>query len=120
MDFCPICDYKLYLKEKIKGDLEKECKNCKYTEKIDKGPIKISETFYSFDDLLIQQFRDNVHLSYDPALPRLNDIQCQNPNCTKKDDEPNSIISVKYHYTDMRYLFKCEYCGEITTLKNES
>lgn len=120
MEFCPICDYKLYLKEKGEGVLEKECKNCKYTEKVDKGPIKISETFYSFDDLLIQQYRDNVHLSYDPALPRLHDIQCQNPECTKQPDEPNSIISVKYHYTDMRYLFKCEYCGKITTLKNES
>lgn len=112
MEFCEICDNLLFLRSREDKNLEKYCKHCSFSKSADgEGAIKVTETIYSEDDLLYEQFQ-NKYLRFDPTLPRVQDpsLVCPNEACSGPKDNPR-VLFVKYHPTHMRYFFCCDYCG---------
>jgi len=125
MEFCEICSNMIYVKSsgcpaKVAGDKEKEiidynnelikyCRHCGFEKKEETSkPIKVSETIYTEDDLFYNQ-HINKYLRFDPSLRRIvdDDIKCD------KCDIPDVIIPIKYHPTEMKYLYVCNNCGNI-------
>jgi len=119
MKFCDICDNLLYLRSEETEDdtfkLTMYCKHCDFVEALPTttSGMKVTETLYSEDDLLFMQYK-NKYLKYDPTLPRSVDtaLVCPNTECTGPKDKPQ-VIFVKYHPVHMKYLYCCDYCGEI-------
>lgn len=116
MEFCEVCDNLLYLRaEDDDTTLMKYCKHCNFSKKADTGrSIKVSQTLYSEDQLLYDQFQ-NKYLRNDRTLPRMHDpaLSCPSPECTKPKDKPSQIIYIKYQSTNMRYMYCCDYCGHV-------
>ena len=115
-EFCEICDNLLYMRasENDEATLVKYCKHCSFTKPMEAGQcVKVSETLYSEDQLLYDQFQ-NKFLRYDPTLPRVRDpaLKCPNTECTGPKDSPQ-IIYIKYQSTNMRYMYCCDYCGHV-------
>jgi DNA-directed RNA polymerase subunit M/transcription elongation factor TFIIS len=118
MEFCEICDNLLYMRaeedEAGNNALLKYCKHCDFSKKVTSGQsVKVSETLYSEDQLLYDQFQ-NKYLRYDPTLPRVRDpaLTCPNAACTGPKEKPQ-IIYIKYQAVNMRYMYCCDYCGHV-------
>ena len=108
MEFCNVCNNMLYMKTGESGSLIRVCKNCAFTktEEVSTGKaICVARTIYSEDELLFSQ-NQNKFLRFDPTLPRITDVKCPKPDCGK-----SQVAYVKYHNTDMRYLYICDFCG---------
>ena len=75
---------------------------------IETQEMEVSETVYTEDDLFYNQ-HINKYLRFDPSLRRIvdDDIKCD------KCDKPDIIIPIKYHPTQMKYLYVCNNCGNI-------
>jgi DNA-directed RNA polymerase subunit M/transcription elongation factor TFIIS len=120
MEFCEKCDNMLYLRAEQENKLEKYCKrkDCGFSKEVSGVSVKVSQTIYSEDQLLYEQFQ-NKYLRYDPTLPRIRDpdLTCPNTECTAPKDAPPQIICIKYQPTHMRYLYCCDYCGHVFKLK---
>jgi hypothetical protein len=88
------------------------CKNCDNTE-IPAGDTSlcVMDNSYIDDDTNYKQYM-NKYLKYDPTLPRVNNIPCQNPKCNKPQNSPNEVIFVKYDFENMKYMYHCVYCEE--------
>lgn len=118
MEFCEICDNLLYMKaEEDDTVLVKYCKHCGFSKKAasaQNASVKVSQTLYSEDQLLYDQFQ-NKYLRYDPTLPRIRDdaLKCPNPDCTKPEQDPSQIIYIKYQSTNMKYMYCCDHCGHV-------
>ena len=125
MEFCEICSNMIYVKSsgcpaKTGGDKDKEindysnklikyCRHCGFEKEEETSkPIKVSETVYTEDDLFYNQ-HINKYLRFDPSLRRIvdDDIKCD------KCEKPDIIIPIKYHPTQMKYLYVCNNCGNI-------
>lgn len=114
MDFCDICNNMLYVKCDIDNNLVRFCKHCDFSKtESDAKFVKITETTYSEDDLLYNQYH-NKYLRYDPTLRRIKDpnINCTNPDC-KIEENKKQILYIKYHPENMKYLYVCDHCGNI-------
>ena len=116
MEFCDVCNNMLYMRCNEEKNLIKYCKHCDFEkEENHKGSVKISETIYTEDDLLYNQ-NINKYLRYDQTLRRINDPQiiCSNKECvTSKEKVEQQVIYIKYHPRNMKYLYVCDYCGNI-------
>lgn len=115
MEFCEVCQNMLYYKHDVENSkLMMECKRCSFSKDAAGGALRVSETLYSEDDLLYRQ-HINQYLRYDPTLPRMpsnSGVVCPDKECpTKTQNLPQSVIYVKYHPIDMKYLYVCEHCG---------
>lgn len=120
MEFCDVCDNMLYMKSD-NNLLVKFCKHCNFQKEVNaqnNGPIKISQTLYSEDDLLYMQYQ-NKYLRYDPTYQRIQDpsIVCPNQSCTGSKDV-QQVLYVKYHPVHMKYLFCCDHCGFMWRLED--
>ena len=104
----------LYVKTDDNIQLINYCKNCNFSAiedpsnlampLTDSGPLLESrnqETLESYMDPSIK---------YDVTLPRVNNIVCKNPDCTKKDDEENEVIYIKHDPEKMTFLYFCCKC----------
>lgn len=116
MEFCEVCDNLLFLRSEDNAALVKYCKHCPFTKKEEsqvRRAVKVSQTIYSEDDLLYLQYR-NKYLRNDPSLPRIQDpsLPCPNKDCSGPKDAPQ-ICYIKYHPVHMKYLYCCDYCGEM-------
>lgn len=114
MEFCNICNNMLYVKSDEEHNLIKYCKHCDFSKKETTAKsVKISETMYSEDDLLYNQ-HVNKYLRWDPTLRRIKDdnIKCINPECKIKPGDER-ILYIKYHPSNMKYLYVCDHCGNI-------
>ena len=117
MEFCEICDNLLYMRAEEDAEpasLIKYCKHCDFSKKATQGQsIKVSQTLYSEDQLLYDQFQ-NKFLRFDPTLPRVRDpeLTCPNEDCTGPKDTPQ-IIYIKYQANNMKYMYCCDYCGVV-------
>lgn len=119
MEFCDICDNMLYMRTGGKtNNLIQYCKNCKSSKQLESNdpnrkPYKISHTLYTDDDLLYLQHQ-NKYLRFDPTLPRVCDanLRCPDEKCAlTKAGEPSRLLYLKYHPTDLKYLYCCDHCG---------
>ena len=111
MKFCEKCDNMLYLKLSEDRDLVYYCKNCGHSIPMKKedGSICVIDDNTVDDNVKFSQYI-NKYIKFDPTLPRVNNITCVNPQCTKKKDEENEIIYLKYDADNMKYLYYCTYC----------
>lgn len=122
MEFCKICQNLLYIKTDAENNLTHYCKNCKYEHQDSKEAKKafcVSKTMYYEDELLYMQHQ-NEFLRHDPTLPRVQDatIKCPNGACTAPEGK-TQVIYVKYHTTNMKYFYTCDFCGHTWRQKND-
>ena len=108
MKFCDGCKNMLYVKieEKI---LIYYCKNCKSEDPQPQQSILVIDDNKINNETKCKQYM-NKYLSFDPTLPRVNNIICTNTECTKTDKEDNEVIYIKYDPVNMYYLYHCCHC----------
>ena len=110
MKFCNLCHNFAYIKLDDDNHLQYHCKNCdNIIQNTETNSVCITENNFTSDEANYKQYI-NKYLKHDPTLPRVNNIQCVNPKCTKKDDEENEVIFVKYDFIHMKYMYHCTYC----------
>lgn len=113
MKFCSNCNNYLYVDLDEEKNLIRYCKNCshKIIEKKEGGSVLVIDDNKIDDVTRYSQFL-NKNIKYDPTLPRVNNIECTNLKCTKKKDEENEVIYVKYDFVNMKYLYYCCKCEQ--------
>lgn len=118
MKFCNYCENMLYIDITPDKDLLYYCKNCdnKTIEKKEHGSICVIDD-NKVDDITKYSQYINKYIKFDPTLPRVNNIKCKNVKCTKKENEEDEVIYLKYDFIKMKYLYFCCHCD--TFFKNE-
>ena len=116
MEFCKLCDNMLYIKREVTDEQDKlinYCKNCSNSVELksDNKSILIFENNYEKEKINYKLFI-NPYIKYDPTLPRVNNLVCPNTKCTKKKNQDNEVIYIKYDNENMKYLYYCVYCEE--------
>ncbi len=116
MEFCKLCDNMLYIKREVTDEQDKlinYCKNCSNSVELksDNKSILIFENNYEKEKINYKLFV-NPYIKYDPTLPRVNNLVCPNAKCTKKKNQDNEVIYIKYDNENMKYLYYCVYCEE--------
>ena len=112
MKFCSLCDNMMYIS--LSGDrkMSYHCKNCKNVEECEsEESVCVLDNNHIDNESNYKQYL-NKYLRYDNTLPRVTNITCPNPACTRKDDQTNEVIIIKYDFVDMKYLYHCEHCLE--------
>ena len=120
VQFCPTCDYYLYLKaggaDAAGGTstaMYRICHNCGYQKEDTKGGLVMEtdlqeKTSESYKILL------NEFTKMDPTLPHLDTIKCPNDKCASNtaNTKPD-VIFMKYDAVNLKYLYLCnvEGCG---------
>ncbi len=115
MEFCPVCDNMLYIKAEA-NDVVFHCKNCMYSRRQDDADKSICITSNSQNDKSIYSMFMNPYLRHDPTLPRVDNIDCPNGDCTKPPKMKPNVIYLKYDAVNMKYLYNCTYCQHFWTL----
>lgn len=108
MNFCKICENMLYVK--IEDDQFSEyCKNCNYKKNSEEVKSRlIIDTNYNKKENFGLHL--NEYIKYDKTIPRVNNIICQNTKCTRKKEEDNKIMIIKYDNVNLKYIYQCCYC----------
>ena len=118
MDFCDFCNNMYYIKETDTKELIYYCKNCGCEKEIKESQTSkkiISNDYDSINSKYIQYVNKNI--MYDNTIPHVNNVMCTNEQCTKKDDQDNDIMYIKYDINNINYLYFCTYCNHFWTNK---
>lgn len=111
MKFCQFCNNMLYVNVNDEKDLVYYCKSCSHQEVMPKGDGSVCIVDDNkIDDALKYSQYINKNLKHDPTLPRVDDIACTNPNCSKPTHDKNQVIYINYNPTDMKFVYYCCYC----------
>ncbi len=112
MKFCEICNNTYFIKVNENKDMVYHCKACgnEEVQKKENGSICIIDDDKVDDATKYSQYM-NKYLKYDPTLPRVSNIVCVNPKCTKSKEQPNEVIYLKYDFINMKFLYHCCYCS---------
>jgi len=121
VQFCPTCDYYLYLKAMgspvMKGDVKvsakmlRICHNCGYQTE-DKGGGLIMETDLQEKTSEGYKVLLNEFTKMDPTLPHLDTIKCPNKDCASNTTGAKAdIIYMKYDPVNLKYLYLCNVDG---------
>lgn len=108
MKFCDNCNNMLYIKVD-EADFKYYCKNCNFSKTEDSNISKcIMRT--TLDDNM-SNFKQFVtpYIKYDKTLPRVNNIECPNPNCTRGTKD-NMVVYIKFNNLKMLFLYYCCHC----------
>ena len=109
MKFCDFCDNMMYISLTKDKKMSYECKNCNnITIEDTQDSVCVLDNNYIDDEANYKQYLTK-YLKYDNTLPRVTNIKCANEKCHNHTKE---VIIVKYDFTNMKYLYHCEYCGE--------
>jgi DNA-directed RNA polymerase subunit M/transcription elongation factor TFIIS len=118
MEFCDVCRNMLYLRTDVAPAdapspgprLVKHCKACGFERAHGDGAFLVTKSSYTSDDALHQHV--NPHYRFDPTLPCVRDpeLRCPGAACPGPKTEA-TVLYVKYHATDMLYLYCCSHCG---------
>ena len=123
MLFCLVCSNMYYIRiissPEESDRLEHYCRLCGNKEDnlvditVSKTIIKKNEQKYSH---II-----NEYTKLDPTLPRINTIDCPNPECTTNHDEQarkeKEIIYIRYDDINMKYVYMCSTCDTVWKLE---
>lgn len=111
MKFCQFCNNMLYVSTTPEKKLEYYCNMCGKNETVDttEQSVCIIDDNKIDDTILYNQYI-TTNIKYDPSLPRVNNIECPNKNCTKKSNQEPETIYLKYDFINMKYLYYCCYC----------
>ena len=110
--FCSICQNLMFVKMTDLGALVASCNYCLSKEELStgkSGAVVISETTYRSDAAKYSHLV-NPLLHEDPTLPRVVDVPCPNPYCSKPGDEANNALFVKYDADNLKFLYSCTFC----------
>lgn len=129
MNFCPDCENYLALKisnidtiSDISDLLSLKCNNCHYEKKIDikKEPEYMCVHSNNYNNTNDKLYNKNLnHLSNDPTLPVISNIQCPNSNCptiTSKNIE-NNITYIELDKSTLTFIYQCKNCNHTWTNK---
>ena len=89
------------------------CKNCNKKEYKETTDSELIITDNKLEDSIKFAQYVNPYLKHDPTLPRVSNIPCVNDKCSKKHDQPNDVIYLKYDFVNMKYLYYCAYCDTV-------
>lgn len=110
MRFCASCDNMMYIKVSDAKRLMYYCKNCSHSEEeTTSSSVCVLDTNNVDEQTNYTQYI-SPYLKYDMTLPRVNNIDCANDQCTRPNDAPKEVIYVKYDFNNMRYLYHCVHC----------
>jgi hypothetical protein len=111
MNFCAVCHNVYFIKVNDDNNMVYFCKCCGNEEVQHKqdGSICIM-TDDKVDDATKYAQYMNKNLKYDLTLPRVDNIECVNPQCVKKEGEKNEVIYLKYDPMNMKYMYHCVHC----------
>lgn len=128
MKFCKECENLLVTKI---ADIDSEnnmdklisyqCLNCGYKEELkisDKDTNKC--VYYNKKGVVSSNIDSTVasYLSLDPTLPRVNNLQCPNAECSSnKGSSVSDIIYIELDADTMTFLYKCNHCHKTWTNK---
>jgi hypothetical protein len=120
MKFCGFCDNMMYIDLDENSKMNYFCKSCNNREEVDENTsICILDNNYIDDETNYQQYL-NKHIKHDPTLPRVTNIECPNKKCSRSKNQHNEVIIIKYDFTNMKFLYCCEYCSKFwKSEKNE-
>jgi DNA-directed RNA polymerase subunit M/transcription elongation factor TFIIS len=112
MRFCNLCSNMMYVKVDDDTNLVYYCKFCNNSVQEPKtnGSILVIDDNKIDDDIKYRQYM-NKNVIHDPTLPRVNNIDCPNKQCTKKEGADNEVIYIKYDFANMKYLYYCCHCA---------
>lgn len=109
MKFCKICRNMLYIKNENEN-LVYYCKNCNFVENnVETAGQPVVDSNLIDDDMRYSQYMTK-NIKHDPSLPRVNNIKCPSEHCTKKPNQDDEVIYVKYEFHNMKYLYFCCHC----------
>lgn len=112
MKFCEDCENMMFIDvDKRNRDLVYYCKSCnkKTSSNASGGSILVVDDNKMDDETKYAHFI-NKNLIHDPTLPRVNNILCTNEKCTRKKNQDNEVIYIKYDQDNMKYLYFCCHC----------
>jgi hypothetical protein len=110
--FCERCHNNMYLRQGDDGGAGVHC-HCKCCATTTEAVLDSSEAACVIDN----NYREDLHKQYmtkyieeDPTLPRTDAIPCKNKACTRKENEKESVIYVKYDKDNMKFQYSCCHC----------
>jgi DNA-directed RNA polymerase subunit M/transcription elongation factor TFIIS len=129
MNFCPVCDYLLFIETYYEDKIEKKpvtgeaikvrniCKNCGHTDNIENEEnklIMISNTTNDIDNVDVSSFM-NKYTIHDKTTPHVDNIPCQNLECVTHNQNSdstvkNDVMFVRYDHINLKYLYQCTHC----------
>lgn len=117
MKFCQVCSNVYFIKVNDEKDMVFFCKSCGNEELQNKenGSVCIIDDNKVNDATKYSQYM-NKYLKYDPTLPRVDNIPCTNPSCTRKSNQPHEVIYLKYDHVKMKFMYHCTWCNHFWKL----
>lgn len=116
MEFCDMCANMLYIRNKEDNTVQFYCKNCSFTKDTENAQASFCVSTNYQDEAIKYAMYINSNIKHDPTLPHVNNIICTNKSCTKKPDEDNDVIYMKYDPNNMKYIYFCNHCDHFWKL----
>lgn len=119
MKFCDTCNNMLYMRVQPAQDgksppvLLDVCTACGSSSERSKEDL--AEPVYSRnygDNQVSYKQLMTPHLEHSPTLPHKSDIECINPNCTRRPGQVRDVIYLKSNRDDLKYIYQCQHCKE--------
>ena len=126
MHFCKKCEnmYYIRLEDSDSSKLIYYCRKCGDENDL----ISEDNMCVSFTNLKREENKYyhivNKYTKLDPTLPRINNIECPNEECTSRAENPNErskneIIYMRYDNEDIKYVYICVNCDSLWTTNKE-
>lgn len=115
MKFCSVCENMLYIDVRDNGMMSWNCVYCMKPDPVanattsSKTSIMVSSVDYKNEKAKYQHLM-TPYIHEDPTIPHVSNIECANPQCTRKKDQLNDVIYIKYDARNLKYLYSCAYC----------
>ena len=125
MEFCDFCNNMYYIKQLEDSTMVNYCKNCNSEKQF----VNNSSQQTSSHKILTNNFEAgattykqylNENIVHDNTIPHVNNIVCNNQNCTKKESEENDIMYIKYDRVNIKHLYHCVHCKHFWKLNKNS
>lgn len=104
----------LYIDVRDNGKMEWRCHFCNEADavandKTNNQSLMVSSMNYNNEEAKYRHLMTaNIH--NDPTIPRVSNITCINPKCTKPPEEKQVVAYIKYDYDNLRYIYSCSFC----------
>ena len=124
MHFCPKCGNMYYLQLK-KDDQDKLIYYCRNCGNEDESLVSnLNNLYVSKTDIkkeMNYKTSINQYTKLDPTLPRIDNIDCPNPDCDcnkteGKSEEPiakKEILYIRYDDANMKFVYLCAICDTV-------